>query len=40
MLDNIAEGVEEKDKRLAELIAGFDMGNEEDYTPEIGDFAE
>jgi len=40
MLDNIAEGVEEKDKRLAELIAGFDMVNEEDYTPEIGDFAE
>lgn len=40
MLDNIEQGVDDKDKRLAELIAGFDMVNEEDYTPEIGDFAE
>jgi len=40
MLDNIEQGVVDQDKRLAELIAGFDMVNEEDYTPEIGDFAE
>jgi hypothetical protein len=40
MLDAIAQGVEEEDKRLAEMIAGFDMVNEEDWTPEIGDFAE
>ena len=40
MLDNIAQGAEEKDKRLAEMISGFDMVNEEDWTPEIGEFAE
>ena len=39
MLDDIQQGVDEKDKRLADLIAGFDMVNEEDFTPEIGDFA-
>ena len=39
MLDHIAQGVNAEDKRLAELIAGFDMVNEEDWTPEIGDFA-
>ena len=39
MLQDIKDGANEKDKRIAELIAGFDMVNEEDYTPEIGDFA-
>ena len=29
-----------EDKRLAELISGFDMVNEEDFTPEISTFAE
>lgn len=40
MLEDIKKGVNEDDKRIAQLIAGFDMVNEEDYTPEIGDFAE
>lgn len=40
MLQDIKDGVDENDKRIAQLIAGFDMVNEEDYTPEIGDFAE
>jgi len=40
MLEDIKQGVNEDDKRIAELIAGFDLVNEEDYTPEIGDFAE
>lgn len=33
-------GANEEDQRLAELIAGFDMVNEEDFTPEIGTFAD
>lgn len=40
MLKHIKIGSECKDKKLAELIAGFDMVNEEDFTPEIGTFAE
>jgi len=40
MIDHIAIGSSDKDPRLAELIAGFDMVNEEDYTPEIKEFAE
>jgi hypothetical protein len=40
MLDHIAIGSSSDDKRLAELIAGFDMVNEEDFTPEIAEFAE
>lgn len=40
MLDHIAIGSNSDDKRLAELIAGFDMVNEEDFTPEIAEFAE
>ena len=36
MISHISEGANSKDKRLAELIAGFDMVNEEDFTPEIG----
>lgn len=40
MLKHTQEGANAEDKRLAELIAGFDMVNEEDYTPEISTFAE
>lgn len=40
MLKHIAQGSNSDDKRLAELIAGFDMVNEEDFTPEISEFAE
>jgi adenosine deaminase CECR1 len=40
MLRDIKDGVNSNDKRIAELIAGFDMVNEEDYTPEIGSFAQ
>jgi hypothetical protein len=40
MLQDIAEGASADDKRIAELISGFDMVNEEDFTPEIGTFAE
>jgi len=40
MLEHIKIGSEQKDKRLAELIAGFDLVNEEDFTPEISAFAE
>lgn len=40
MISHIAEGSSHEDKRLAELIAGFDMVNEEDFTPEINTFAE
>jgi hypothetical protein len=40
MLQDIAEGASADDKRISELIAGFDMVNEEDFTPEIGTFAE
>ena len=40
MLNDIAIGVSQEDKRLAELISGFDMVNEEDFTPQIGEFAE
>ena len=40
MLRHIKEGVSMEDKRLVELIAGFDMVNEEDYTAEISVFTE
>lgn len=40
MLRHVIEGNCTEDKRLAELIAGFDMVNEEDYTSEISVFAE
>lgn len=40
MLRHIKEGATSEDKRLAELIAGFDMVNEEDFTPEISSFAQ
>ena len=40
MLEHIRIGSSLEDKRLAELIAGFDMVNEEDFTPEISEFAE
>ena len=39
MLKHIKEGANAEDKRLAELISGFDMVNEEDFTPEISSFA-
>lgn len=39
MIQHIREGSNHEDKRLAELIAGFDMVNEEDFTPEISEFA-
>lgn len=39
MIQHIIEGSSHGDKRLAELISGFDMVNEEDFTPEIGEFA-
>ena len=40
MLEHIRIGTSLEDKRLAELIAGFDLVNEEDFTPEISNFAE
>ena len=40
MLRHIKEGATSEDKRLAELIAGFVMVNEEDFTLEISSFAE
>lgn len=40
MIAHINEGASSEDKRLAEMIAGFDMVNEEDFTPEISEFAE
>ena len=39
MIKHINEGDTHEDKRLADLIAGFDMVNEEDFTPEISAFA-
>lgn len=39
MINHIKEGSDHEDKRLVELIAGFDMVNEEDFTPEIKQFA-
>lgn len=40
ILQHLAEGSNAEDKRLAELVAGFDLVNEEDYTPAIAAFAE
>jgi len=40
MLRHIKEGASAEDKKLVELIGGFDMVNEEDFTPEISSFAE
>lgn len=39
MINHLAEGNSQEDKRLADLVVGFDMVNEEDFTPEIGEFA-
>lgn len=40
ILKHIAEGTNQEDKRLASLIAGFDLVNEEDFTPDISEFAQ
>lgn len=40
MLQHIQIGSSQPNKKLAELIAGFDMVNEEDFTPEISTFAD
>ena len=40
MLNHIKIGSKCEDKKLAELVVGFDMVNEEDFTPEISTFAE
>jgi len=40
MLMHIRQSNAADDKRLMELVAGFDMVNEEDYTEEISSFAE
>jgi adenosine deaminase CECR1 len=40
MLSHLSEGAKAEDKRLVELVAGFDMVNEEDFTPEIDQFSE
>lgn len=39
MLKHIKAGTTAQDKRLGELISGFDLVNEEDFTPEISTFA-
>jgi hypothetical protein len=40
MLRHIIEGTRSHDVRLAEMIAGFDLVNEEDFTEDIATFAE
>lgn len=40
ILRHLAVGNNSEDKALADLVAGFDLVNEEDFTPEIGNFAE
>ena len=40
MLRHIQEGNSSQDKRLVDLIAGFDMVNEEDFNADISAFAE
>ena len=40
ILNHVKVGSECKDKNIAELVAGFDLVNEEDFTPEISTFAE
>lgn len=40
ILRHLAVGNSSEDKALADLVAGFDLVNEEDFTPEIGNFAE
>jgi len=40
MLRHIQESNSSEDKRLSELVVGFDMVNEEDFTAEISEFAE
>ena len=40
MIRHLEQGTKEKDRKLAELVVGFDMVNEEDFTPEISFFAE
>lgn len=39
MIQHISEGSTHENKRLADMIAGFDLVNEEDFTPEISAFA-
>jgi hypothetical protein len=39
MINHIKEGTNSDDKKLVEMIAGFDMVNEEDFTAEISAFA-
>jgi hypothetical protein len=40
MINHLVQGFSQKDKRLVELMAGFDMVNEEDFTEQISHFAE
>lgn len=40
ILKHIAVGSSSEDKKLSELISGFDMVNEEDFTDEIYAFSE
>ena len=40
MIRHLEQGTSQKDRKLAELVVGFDMVNEEDFTPEISFFAE
>ena len=40
MLEHLKIGSCESDKRLAEMLSGFDLVNEEDFTPEISSFAD
>jgi len=38
-INRIKEATSSDDSKLLELISGFDMVNEEDFTPEINNFA-
>ena len=40
MIRHLEQGTSLQDRKLAELVVGFDMVNEEDFTPEISFFAE
>ena len=40
ILRHVVEGASCEDKRLAELISGFDLVNEEDFTEDIATFAD
>lgn len=39
MINHIKLGTSSEDRRLADLISGFDLVNEEESTPEISTFA-